>query len=161
MYAIRSYYGPRIGASNRHLMQCSPFVFLEKDVCQLTFTPTGARPMRANGRRHPCASEWGVMLGRCQSDAGDVAKLHALPRFPKIMVVLHGEPAFGRATQGLRQPQRHFRAHAASSSENAVRITSYNVCYTKLLRRTKMLAAIARSQVLRYVSGTLPLRTRV
>lgn len=76
--------------------------------------------MSVSERRHPRASGRGVLLGRCQPDAADIAKLHVLPRFPKIMVVLHGEPAFGRAAQGLGQTQRHFRTNAARSGKNAV-----------------------------------------
>ena len=64
------------------------------------FSELGSRmtnvPVQA--RAASCASPATGGLGRCELDSADIAELHMLLRLPKIVVVLHRKPAFGRTT---------------------------------------------------------------
>ena len=50
-------------------------------------------------------------------ESADLDRLAALLGVPEVVLDLLGQPAFGAATEGLRQPDRHFRRDAEAAIE--------------------------------------------
>ena len=55
---------------------------------------------------------------RAEPHLSNTAKVHTLSRLPKIVVVLHGQPAFGRAPHGFAEAQSHFGTDATVALEH-------------------------------------------
>lgn len=61
------------------------------------------------------------LLCCCQPELANTLQIHVLPSQPKIVVVLHGEPALGRTANGHGNAERHFGRDATRALENAAK----------------------------------------
>jgi len=79
-----------------------------------------------------------VYLGRRKPNFADIPELDTPPDLPKIVVVLHGEPALRRATKRLGKAQGHLRADAAGTRQDAIQRGSSHTELCGKLATTKI-----------------------
>src|SRR5574341_783981 len=63
---------------------------------------------------------FGGTSGCRKPNLADFPELEAPPSLPKIVVILHGEPALRRATERLGKAQGHLGADAAGTPQDAI-----------------------------------------
>jgi hypothetical protein len=59
------------------------------------------------------------LLGCAQLKFGNPIEIYALSGNPKIVVILHGEPTLGSASEGLGKTKSHFRRDTTRAIEHS------------------------------------------